>query len=58
MTELPEEVRSAYPGNAEKSIVGHSQLSLFGYRSDGLFQNQAEVNARQTGWEGNWTNQI
>ena len=48
ITELPEEVRTAYPGNQEKTIVGHSQLSLFGYRSDGLFQNQAEVNAHAT----------
>jgi len=45
ITELPEEVRTAYPGNQEKTIVGHSQLSLFGYKSDGLFQNQAEVAA-------------
>ena len=45
ITELPEEVRTAYPGNQEKTILGHSQLSLFGYRSDGLFQNQAEVAA-------------
>ena len=48
ITELPEEVRTAYPGNQEKTIVGHSQLSLFGYVSDGLFQNQAEVNAHAT----------
>jgi TonB-dependent starch-binding outer membrane protein SusC len=48
ITELPDEVRSAYPGNAEKSIVGHSQLSLFGYRSDGLFQSQEEVDAHAT----------
>jgi TonB-linked SusC/RagA family outer membrane protein len=45
ITELPEEVRTAYPGNAEKTILGHSQLSLFGYRSDGLFQTQEEVDA-------------
>ena len=43
ITELPEEVRSAYPGNAEKTILGHSQLSLFGYVSDGLFQTAEEV---------------
>lgn len=43
ITELPPEVRTAYPGNAEKSILGHSQASLFGYRTDGIFQNQAEV---------------
>src|SRR5688572_14199878 len=48
ITELPEEVRTAYPGNQEKTIVGHSQLSLFGYRSDGLFQNQEEVDAHAT----------
>jgi TonB-linked SusC/RagA family outer membrane protein len=48
ITELPEEVRTAYPGNQEKTILGHSQLSLFGYKSDGLFQNQAEVNAHAT----------
>lgn len=45
ITELPAEVRTAYPGNQEKTILGHSQLSLFGYRADGLFQNQAEVSA-------------
>jgi len=48
ITELPEEVRSAYPGNVEKTILGHSQLSLFGYKSDGLFQNQEEVDAHAT----------
>jgi TonB-linked SusC/RagA family outer membrane protein len=48
ITELPEEVRTAYPGNQEKTILGHSQLSLFGYKSDGLFQNQAEVSAHAT----------
>lgn len=45
ITELPEEVRTAYPGNVEKTILGHSQLSLFGYRTDGLFLTQEEVDA-------------
>lgn len=45
ITELPEEVRTAYPGNVEKTIVGHSELSIFGYVTDGIFQNQAEVDA-------------
>ena len=45
ITQLPEEVRSAYAGNAVTSIIGHSQLDLFGYRTDGLFQSQEEVNA-------------
>ena len=43
ITQLPEEVRAAYPGNSEKSIVGHSQLSIFGYQSDGIFKSQTEV---------------
>jgi TonB-dependent starch-binding outer membrane protein SusC len=48
ITELPEEVRAAYPGNAEKSILGQSQFAIFGYKTDGLFQNQAEVDAHAT----------
>ncbi len=48
ITELPEEVRTAYPGNVEKTIVGHSELSIFGYVTDGIFQNQAEVDAHAT----------
>jgi hypothetical protein len=48
---LPAEVRTAYPGNVEKTIVGQSQLSVFGYKTNGLFQSQAEVDksATQTG---------
>lgn len=51
ITALPKEVRTAYPGNVEKTILGHSQLSVFGFRTDGIFQNQAEVDkhAAQTG---------
>lgn len=48
ITVLPEEVRSAYAGNAVTSIIGHSQFDLFGYRTAGLFQNQAEVEAHAT----------
>ena len=43
ITELPEEVRPAYPGNLENTIIGHSQFDIFGYKTDGLFQSQAEV---------------
>ncbi|WP_373517280.1 SusC/RagA family TonB-linked outer membrane protein [Pricia sp.] len=43
ITELPEEVRAAFPGTAENSIVGRSQFSIFGYRTDGLFQSQADI---------------
>jgi len=51
ITELPAEVRTAYPGSVEKSIIGQSQLAVFGYKTNGIFQNQAEVDAHaaQTG---------
>src|SRR5688572_17059322 len=51
ITELPAEVRTAYPGSVEKSIIGQSQLAVFGYRTNGIFQNQGEVDAHavQTG---------
>jgi len=45
---LPASVVKSYPGNVEKTILGHSQTALFGYVTDGLFQNQAEVNAHAT----------
>lgn len=48
ITVLPEEVRSAFAGNAITTIIGHSQLDLFGYRTDGIFQNQGEVDAHAT----------
>lgn len=43
VTEMPEAVRAAYPGTADNSIIGHSQFSIFGYKTDGLFQTDAEV---------------
>lgn len=43
ITELPEDVRPAYPGNLVNTIIGHSQFDIFGYKTDGLFQSQAEV---------------
>lgn len=51
ITVLPEEVRSAFAGNAITTIIGHSQLDLFGYRTDGIFQSQEDVtkHARQVG---------
>lgn len=45
ITKLPEEVRTAYAGNSEQTILGHSEYSIFGYVYDGIFQNQAEVDA-------------
>lgn len=48
ITELPEEVRAAFPGTAQNSIIGQSQFSIFGFRTDGLFQSQAEVDSSPT----------
>ncbi len=48
ITSLPDDVRPAYPGDANHSIVGHSQFSIFGYKTDGIFQNQAEIDKAPT----------
>lgn len=48
ITELPENVRPAYAGNLENTIIGHSQFDIFGYKTNGLFQSQAEVDAAPT----------
>lgn len=45
ITNLPENVRPAYAGNLVSTIIGHSQFDIFGYKTNGLFQTQAEVNA-------------
>ena len=45
ITYLPETVIANYAGNTEKTIIGHSITSQFGYVYDGLFQNQPEVDA-------------
>lgn len=48
VTELPENVRPAYQGNPGNSIIGHSTYDIFGYKTDGLFQSQAEVDKAPT----------
>lgn len=48
ITELPENVRPAYAGNLVNTIIGHSQFDVFGYKTDGLFQSQGEVDAHAT----------
>ena len=45
VTYIPASSLRAYPGNTEKTILGHSLSSIFGYVTDGIYQNQAEVNA-------------
>lgn len=48
ITELPENVRPAYPGNLVNTIIGHSQFDIFGYKTAGLFQSQDEVTKAPT----------
>lgn len=48
ITELPESVRPAYAGNLVNTIIGHSQFDIFGYKTDGIFQSQDEVNKAAT----------
>ncbi len=48
ITELPEEVRAAYPGTASNSIIGHSQFEIFGLKTDGLFQSQSDIDSHAT----------
>ncbi|MFD2033520.1 SusC/RagA family TonB-linked outer membrane protein [Belliella marina] len=43
ITDLPEEVWAAFPGTAQNSIIGQSQFSIFGYKTDGLFQSAEDV---------------
>ena len=48
ITELPENVRPAYAGNLVNTIIGHSQFDIFGYKTNGLYQSQAEVDKGPT----------
>lgn len=48
ITELPENVRPAYAGNLVNTIIGHSQFDIFGYKTNGLFQSQKEVDDAPT----------
>ncbi|WP_296623565.1 TonB-dependent receptor [Marivirga sp.] len=49
ITFLPADVLAGFPGTADNSILGHSQFSIFGYKTEGLFQSQAEVDAHPNG---------
>ena len=51
ITFLPEDLYGSYPGNQEQNIIGHAPNAQFGYRTSGIFQSQAEVEAHadQTG---------
>jgi TonB-dependent starch-binding outer membrane protein SusC len=43
VVKIPSTVVSGYPGNVEKTILGHSPREIFGYIVEGIFQNTAEV---------------
>lgn len=43
ITFLPASVVRSYPGNIEKNILGQSQTAIFGYITEGIFQNQKDV---------------
>ena len=49
VTALPEDVINSFGGNGQdKTILGHSINSVYGYIADGLFQNQEEIDAAAT----------
>lgn len=49
VTKLPKNVLTSYPGNGTTDVIlGRSINSIYGYVADGLFQNQAEVDAHAT----------
>ncbi len=45
ITSLPESVLTGYPGDPAngKSVLGHSDLEMFGFVADGIFKSQDEV---------------
>ncbi|MGI8635521.1 MAG: SusC/RagA family TonB-linked outer membrane protein [Segetibacter sp.] len=43
ITFLPSSVVRSFAGNVEKTILGHSRTSFFGYVTDGIFQTADEV---------------
>lgn len=45
ITSLPESVLTGYPGDPAngKSVLGHSDLAMFGFVADGIFKSQDEV---------------
>lgn len=48
VTYLPANVVPYYPNDSQANILGHSQFDIFGYKTAGLFQSQAEVDAAPT----------
>ena len=43
ITYLPSTVVAAYPGNVQKTILGHSAFSEFGYQVQGIYQSQQDI---------------
>jgi TonB-linked SusC/RagA family outer membrane protein len=45
ITYLPASVISAYPGDVQKTILGHAPTEMFGYLVQGIFQTQQQITA-------------
>jgi hypothetical protein len=43
ITYLPSTVVAAYPGDVQKTILGHSAFSEFGYQVQGIYQSQQDI---------------
>lgn len=48
ITKISDDARAFYPGDANHSIVGHSQFSIFGLKTEGLFQSASEAASAPT----------
>lgn len=48
ITYLPPTVVSAYPGDVDHTILGHSAFSMFGYEVEGIYQDQKDVDSHAT----------
>ena len=43
ITSIPDNIRSFFPGDANHNIIGRSPSSIFGYKTDGLFQSSKDA---------------
>lgn len=48
ITFLPASVISAYPGNIQQTILGHSAFSMFGYVVQGIYKDQKDLSSHAT----------
>lgn len=48
ITFLPASVISAFPGNVQQTILGHSAFSMFGYVVQGIYKSQKDIDGHAT----------